>query len=389
MYKIKHHRPFKGWPWIIGGLIALVLLLGAFPFFARAPESKKLSFPSFSPIPEPQEQKEMPLKEFQIAEATRVQTQWESKKVLQWGGSPPAIGGRPYDPGSGNGMSGGAMPLDIWANARGDFFLTDGYGPRLLQFNTYGQYQKMVDFKVLRPDHFDQIAALAGFRTARDVLGRWIILDQEKKVIHGFNVQGKWIKTWDIADLLKDHYLIHDIHPEIQVAGKELFYLRLTVSDPNEDTREALKGIPVRNTRLVGIWLDGCYGTFQEVSPQKTFFVYGYDAWHIERNNHEQWFIQHNRLNEGEWKPYQRWYFEDFPHQGGDLIGLDYNGNLYWWSSSSRIAFLNIISHQLYEIVLPLREVFHPVAVDPEGGILLVLADTEQVNIYHMHWFQD
>lgn len=373
----------------MGGVMMIALIISVFPFFARAPESRKISLPPASSLPKQEKINETRIKEWQVPSVVPMEVQWQHKMVLQWGGAPPAVGGKPYDPGAGNGISGGAMPLDLWATPQDDLFITDGYGPRLLQFNAEGKLHNMVDFKMLRPEHFSQVAALSGFRVARDVLGRWLVLDQEKKMIYGFNAQGQWVKTWDIKDLLGDHYLIHDVHPILEVAGKDFFYLRLTVSDPNDEIQKALKGIPVRNARVIGIWLDGCHGDFEEIQPNKTFFIYGYDAWHMDRLDHDQWVIQHERLDDGRWQPYQRWIFKDFPHQGGDIIGLDHSGNLYWWSSAHKIACLNIISHQLLEMLVPAEYIYQPAAVHPQGGVILLGANKDQVNIFHMHWVQD
>ena len=257
---------------------------------------------------------------------------------LPWGEEAPAVGGRGYDPGSGNGVSGGAMPLDLRVDAKGDLYLADGYGPRMLHFSSSGRLQKVLEWDFLRPPHFSSSPALCGYRWATDFLGRWHILDTEKHQIHCYDQNGQWIKTHFIDSYFKDRFIIHDVHPVLQVAGKDLYFLQLTVSALDQSAKTVMNQIPVLNYQQQGLWLNVCGGDYQLTELSYLPFVYGLDAWSISFEQDQPFFVQHESLLNMERTVEKKWSLKDYLPQGGDIIGIDHQGVLYLWSGPRQIV---------------------------------------------------
>jgi hypothetical protein len=309
---------------------------------------------------------------------------WKKMFDIAWGEEAPALGGKAYDPGSGNGISGGAMPLELRINSQGDSFISDGYGPRMVQLNSKGELIATLNWKLLRPDHFHYAPALSGFRAERDMLGQWHVLDTEKRRIYCYDDEGRWIKTHFLDSLLADQYVLHDVHPVFAVAGKDHYFLQLTVSDPRVSPGQVLTGIPVREATLTGLWLDACFGISTEVSPDLLPFAYGYHQWHIRASDEHDFLIQREEWQDNQWRAQSQWIPEGYQHSGGDLIGLDDAGILYWWADRNAIACLDTINHH-YEIwSLPRHGLYHPAAVHPGGGVVLLEAEEKSLSLYYL-----
>jgi hypothetical protein len=307
---------------------------------------------------------------------------WKLLFELPWGEQAPAVGGRGYDPGSGNGVSGGAMPLELMVDSKGDLFLADGYGPRMLHFSSNGRLQKVLDWELLRPLHFSSSPALGGYRWAKDTLGRWHILDTEKHQIHCFDQNGQWIKTHAIDSFFKDSFIIHDIHPVLQVAGKDLYFLQLTLSPLDEPPQPGMNQLPLQKYEQKGVWLDVCFGDLKMRDISYLPYVYGLDAWSISHTQDHLFFIQHERLQNMEWIVDKKWTLKDYHSQGGDLIGIDRQGLLYFWSGPNQVLSLDTIRNTYQYWHLPLAHVYHPVAVDPQGGLVLTAASDHFIRFY-------
>jgi hypothetical protein len=309
---------------------------------------------------------------------------WTLLFELPWGEEAPAVGGRGYDPGSGNGVSGGAMPLDLRVDAKGDLYLADGYGPRMLHFSSSGRLQKVLEWDFLRPPHFSSSPALCGYRWAMDFQGRWHILDTEKRQIHCYDQNGQWIKTHSIDSFFKDRFIIHDIHPVLQVAGKDLYFLQVTLSSLDESVKEGMNRVPILNYQLQGLWLDVCEGDYQLTEISYLPFVYGLDAWSISLEQDQPFFIQHESLHQMGWAVDKKWTLKDYLPQGGDLIGIDHQGLLYFWSGPQQIVCLDTLHHSYQVWTLPRTHVYHPVAVHPLGGLVLCAASDHFIRFYHI-----
>jgi hypothetical protein len=309
---------------------------------------------------------------------------WTLMFQLPWGEKAPAVGGRGYDPGSGNGVSGGAMPLELRVDSKGDLYLADGYGPRMLQFSNTGRLQKVLEWDFLRPLHFSSSPALCGYRWAVDYLGRWHILDTEKRQIHCYDQNGQWIKTHSIDKFFNDRFMIHDVHPVLQVAGKDLYFLQVTLSSLDESPKAGMNQIPVLSYQQQGIWLNVCEGDYQLTEISYLPFVYGLDAWSISKDIDQAFIVQHETLLNLEWTVDKKWTLKDYISQGGDLIGIDHQGILYLWSGPRQIVCLDTLQHRYQIWDLPQAQVYHPVAVHPQGGLVLCAASDNFISFYRI-----
>ncbi len=309
--------------------------------------------------------------------------EYKTISELQWGENPPMVGGKSYDPGSGNGVSGGAMPLGLSITSAGEIVLADGYGPRLLYFDQQGAFIRHIDLWSLRPAHFHRNPALSGFQSSMDYMGRWHILDMEKRQIDVYTPQGLWIQGHSIDEMLKKQYRVYDVHPVFRVLGRDRYFLQLTVSSPEQSPDIAWDDIPVMPYRIIGLWLDTCYGDMEETSPDFLPWIYGLDSWHIDVNA-SKWSIIARRWEHGQWAERTEWQMEGVDFQGGDIIGMDHQACLYWWHSRDEIGCLDTIQNNYSIWKLPAYQVYHPVSVHPQGGLLLL--DSSKHSLRLIRW---
>ena len=158
------HRPTfslgKVFFWLVLFFLAGASLLVLFQAKPKPKTEKTES--SIPPIQKPSSTKK--IQHFEAKLKTSDPLDWRLLFELPWGEEAPAVGGSGYDPGSGNGVSGGAMPLDLRVDVKGDLYLADGYGPRMLHFSASGRLQKVLEWDFLRPPHFSSSPALCGPR---------------------------------------------------------------------------------------------------------------------------------------------------------------------------------------------------------------------------------
>lgn len=380
-------RP-KSFPWfklffyLIGFALAcisiVVLLKTSYPGFTPNGASTSLSLNSKTTT-------SLKIRSYEALPKASDKLSWSQMFQVPWGEEAPAVGGRGYDPGSGNGVSGGAMPLELRIDKKGDLFLGDGYGPRMLQFSNTGRLQKVLEWDFLRPLHFSSSRALCGYRWAVDFMGRWHILDTEKHQIHYYDQNGQWIKSHSIDHFLKDRFLVHDVHPVLQVAGKDLYFLQVTLSAKDESIKTGMNQIPVLNYQQQGLWLNVCDGEYHITDMSYLPLVYGLDSWSLSNKQDQSLIIQHESLLNKQWVVDKQWSLKDYLSPGGDLIGIDHQGVLYLWSGSKQVLCLDTIHHQYQIWDLPQAQVYHPVAVHPQGGLVLCAASDHFISFYRIH----
>lgn len=289
------------------------------------------------------------------------------------------IGGDKYDPGASNGISGGAIPTDIKVNKEGEILLADGYGPRIVKFSKSGKYIDEIDLKELRPIELKQYKALCGFQFDLDGYENIYVLDTEKQIIWIYS--GKTlISKIDLLDVLKNNFVILDVHPLINVVEVGNIFLKLTIIDSENSESYGYDRIPVKKSKIIGVIIN-TDGRFITTYDPNFSFIESNDAYYTISSTSEKGFIVSClKIIGNKLKLIKEITVEDENWNNGDLICIS-NDKIYYWLGENKIGVIDLIKNSLSEIVLPNLQ-FHPITITKDGLLIPLNINYDKAKVF-------
>lgn len=298
---------------------------------------------------------------------------------IYFGNGKENIGGDKYNPGASNGISGGAIPTDIKVNKEGEILLADGYGPRIVKFSKSGKYLDEIDLKELRPIELRQYKALCGFQFDLDGYENIYVLDTEKQIIWIYS--GKTlISKIDLSDVLKNNFVILDVHPLINVANAGNISLKLTVFDSENSESYGYDRIPVKKSKIIGVIIN-TDGRFITTYDPNFSFIESNDAYYTISSTSEKGFIiSCFKIIGNKLKLIKEITVEDENWNNGDLICIS-NDKIYYWMKQYRIGIIDLTKKSLSKIDLPSIQ-FHPLTIAKNDLLISLNINYDKVKVF-------
>jgi hypothetical protein len=328
---------------------------------------------------------------------------------LAWGVEENGIGLKGYDPDACNGISSGAIPTQIQANQDGSYWITDGYGPRLVKISGEGEFLRDISLPQLRRKEIVDIPALVGFTFQKTEDGIFYVMDTRQKKIHYYSEEGIYQGCFDIGYIFYNPNRLLQVDPFFSVLPGPIFRIQVQVKTsldrskpdvelfPVEDIEQGFsKGlfdVPLQPSYQIGLYVNKVARVLQIFNPTKEDSFFSHE-WETKMNSIPFKMIDEKLTFQLQQICYKNKTIQSITKmnliepnwKSGGLIGCDQNGSIYYWVDSQTIGIVGLLQQQSPEvsvqyILLP-KVPLHPVAVMPEGGVIGVYSNKNSLEVY-------
>ena len=328
---------------------------------------------------------------------------------LSWGVGEARIGLKGYDPDACNGVSSGAIPTQIQANQDGSFWITDGYGPRLVKISSKGEFIRDISLSELRRIEISDVPALVGFTFQKTEDGTFYVMDTRQKRILYYSEQGDYQGCFDIGYIFYNPNRLLQVDPFFTVLPGPVFRIQVQlktsmdrskpgidlfpVEELDQNLPRGLFDVPLQPSCKMGLYVNKVARVLQVFDPTEEDSCFSFH-WETKMRSlplkviHENLTFQLQQicykndsiqsitkldLNEPNWS-------------SGGLIGCDQYGSVYYWVDSRTIGIIGNLQKQSPKVsvqYLTLPQIpLHPVAVMPEGGVIGIHLKKKSLEVY-------
>lgn len=336
-------------------------------------------------------------------------TQQKPNFSLSWGVGEARIGLKGYDPDACNGVSSGAIPTQIQANQDGSFWITDGYGPRLVKISTKGEFIRDISLPELRRVEISNIPALVGFTFQQTEDGTFYVMDTRQNRIHYYSEEGVYQGCFDIGYIFYNPNRLLQVDPFFSVLPGPVFRIQVQVKTSTDRSKPSIDlfpveeldqnlprglfDVPVQPSCKMGLYVnkvarvlqvfdpteeDSCFSFYRETKMKNLplSVIHENLTFQLQQICYKNDSIQSITkldLNEPNWS-------------SGGLLGCDQYGSIYYWVDSRTIGIIGDLQKQSPEVsvqYLTLPQIpLHPVAVMPEGGVIGIHLKKKSLEVY-------
>jgi len=366
--------------------ILLVIFLGSLFFvYPSLPihqlEEKNISSPQTESLPTDLQKPSIAEIIGMLPQRESIQTidfsQQKSNFSLSWGVEETGIGLKGYDPDACNGISSGAIPTQIQANQDGSFWITDGYGPRLVKISGQGEFLRDISLPQLRREEIVDIPALVGFTFQKTEDGTFYVMDTRQKRIHYYSEEGVYQGCFDIGYIFYNPNRLLQVEPFFSVLPGPIFRIQVQIKTsvdrskpdvdlfPVEDIEhgfsKGLFDVSLQPSYQIGLYVDKVARVLQVFDPTKEDSFFSHE-WETKMNNIPFKMIDNNLTFQIQQICYKNKTIQSITKmnliepnwKGGGLIGCDQNGSIYYWVDSQTIGIVGLRSVYIYCTIINL-----------------------------------
>ncbi len=328
---------------------------------------------------------------------------------LSWGVGEARMGLKGYDPDACNGVSSGAIPTQIHANQDGSFWITDGYGPRLVQISSKGEFIRDISLSELRRKEIGEFPALVGFTFQKTEDGTFYVMDTRQKRILYYSEDGVYQGCFDIGYIFYNPNRLLQVDPFFSVLPGPVFRIQVQVktsidrAKPNIDLfpveeldQELSRGlfdVPLQPSFKMGLVVNKVARVLRVFDPTEEDSCFSFH-WETKMKSIPPIVMQEKLTFQLQQICYKNETIQTITKldlgepnwSSGGLLGCDQNGSIYYWVDSHTIGIIGVLQKQSPEVsvrylTLP-RIPLHPVAVMPEGGVIGIHLKKNSLEVY-------